>query len=195
MKSTSTFGLGLLLGLAVGAAPMLATHLHHALHQAKTTSSASSADRAHTETKFSFVAHAPMDQVAPLFGAYKERVWSPGWDPQFLHPSPAADIPGMVFTVPHAHFHVPWVNTEFDPKNGRVQYVYVIPDILITVITLRLTPDGNTTKVDVEYDRTALTPDGDAHVQHMAEGDRSAGADWDKDVNAYLRSDHKVDVN
>jgi hypothetical protein len=55
-----------------------------------------------------------------------------------------------------------------------------------TVITLRLTPAGNETRVEVEYDRTALTPEADAHVQCMAEQDRSAGLEWEKAVNEYL---------
>jgi hypothetical protein len=96
----------------------------------------------------------------------------------------------MVFTVAHGHRASIWVNTEFELENGRVQYVYVIPDALTTVITLRLTPQGNETVVEVEYDRTALSAEADAHVQHMAEQDRSAGPEWEKAVNEYLEK-HK----
>jgi hypothetical protein len=40
--------------------------------------------------------------------------------------------------------------------------------------------------VDVQYDRTALSAEADAHVQHMAEQDRTSGPDWEKQVNEYL---------
>jgi hypothetical protein len=99
---------------------------------------------------------------------------------------PAADEEGMVFTVAHDHLKAAWVNTEFDLKNGRIQYVYMIPDVLVTVITLRLRPEGDHTQVEVEYDRTALSPEADAHVRHMAEGDRTSGPEWEKQVNGYL---------
>ncbi|MGA8028433.1 MAG: hypothetical protein WB992_14915, partial [Bryobacteraceae bacterium] len=128
----------------------------------------------------------PIEQVAPLFGADKERVWSPGWNPQFIHPAPPADMRGMVFTVKHGDFQSIWVNTDFDLRNGRVEYVYVIPGALVTVITLRLTSEGNQTRIEVQYDRTALSAEGDAHVLHLAKQDHDAGPAWEKQVNTYL---------
>ena len=57
------------------------------------------AQLAHTRTAFDFTVNAPLEQAAPLFGADKERVWAPGWNPQFLYPNPAHDQQGMVFQV------------------------------------------------------------------------------------------------
>ncbi len=141
MKGASLFVLGAVCGLGVMAGPRVFAHLYGALHGSQDRSGPGEG-RAHTEEKFAFTAKAPMEIVAPLFGAAKERVWSPGWNPQFVHPFPAADEAGMVFTVAHSHLRAAWVNTEFDLKSGRIQYVYVIPDALVTVITLQLTPDG-----------------------------------------------------
>jgi len=189
MKATLLFFAGLLCGAALIAfVPHAAGHLHAAMRSihGEQSSQAPASARAHTEEHFSFTAHAPMDQVAPLFGADKERLWSPGWNPQFVHPLPPADEPGMVFTVAHDHLHANWVNTELDLKNGRVTYVYVIPDALVTIIRLRLTPQANDTLVDVQYDRTALSPETDSHVRHMADGDRSSGPDWEHQINDYL---------
>jgi hypothetical protein len=92
----------------------------------------------------------------------------------------------MVFTVAHHHLRSIWVNTELDLKDGRVQYVYVIPDVLVTVITLRLKPEGNQTLIEVHYDRTALTPEADAHVQEMAKQDHDSGPEWRNQINQYL---------
>jgi hypothetical protein len=171
--------------------PRAAAHLHaitgHMLHS---DAAQAGGVRMHTEERFAFTAYAPMEQVAALFGADKERVWSPGWDPQFIHPLPAADAQGMVFTVGHDHLKSVWVNTEFDARNGRVEYVYVIPDALVTVITLKLKVEGNETGVEVEYDRTALSADADAYVQHMAKQDQRAGPQWESQVNQYLEA-HK----
>ena len=145
-----------------------------------------SPQRLHTKARFAFSAHSPLEKVAPLFGARKERVWSPQWDPQFISPLPAADVQGMVFTVKHGELNSTWVNTEFDLQNGRVQYVYLIPDALVTVITIRLKPERNHTMVEVEYERTALTEQADAHVRHLAERDRAAGPEWESQINTYL---------
>jgi hypothetical protein len=169
------------------ALPGVAAHLQAARRRASGTPQGPGVVRAHTEEKFAVIARAPMPQVVPLFGADKERVWAPGWDPHFVHPVPASDEEGMVFTAAHSHLRSVWVNTEFDPKAGRIQYVYVIPDAMVTRITLRLMPEGNQTRVQVAYDRTALSEEGDAHVRHMSERDRGSGPDWEKQVNEYLQ--------
>lgn len=185
MKGAGVFAIGFVAGIAAMVAPRLAgvdlvAHLHH--HFATGQNS----PLAHNETKFEFVANGTLDRVAPLMGADRERVWAPGWNPHFIFPKPVTDQQGMVFTVAHGPYRVPWVNTEFDLKAGRVQYVYVIPDTLITVITIRMTPQGDKTHVAVEYDRTALETQANDHVQKLAEHDRKAGPEWEEQINGWL---------
>jgi hypothetical protein len=186
MKGNWLFVLGAACGAAVVLLPKAATHLHAAMYAFQGNVTATAAPRAHTEEKFVFTARAPMEQLAPLFGADKERFWSPGWNPQFIYPVPAADAQGMVFSVAHHHLRSVWVNTELNLNAGRVQYVYMIPDALVTVITLNLTPKGDQTVVEVRYDRTALTPEADAHVREMAAQDRVSGPEWEQQINRYL---------
>ena len=183
MRSVGLFVMGAISGVVFMALPKVAARLHGAIHGGH---HGESGPRAHTEEKFAITANAPMEQVAPLFGADKEQGWAPHWEPQFVHPSPVSDQEGMVFTVAHQHFRAVWVNTAFDLKNGRIQYVYTIPDALVTVITLNLTPQGQQTRVEVEYDRTALSAEADGHVRHMAEGDRKSGPEWEQQVNQFL---------
>ena len=186
MKGAWLFVVGAACGAVAMAIPRVATHLHAVLHGAHGGNNSSGQARVHTEEKFVFTANGPMSEVALLFGADKERVWAPEWNPQFVQPVPAADQEGMVFTVKHDHLRAAWVNTAFDPKTGRMQYVYMIPDALVTVITIQLTPKGNQTQVDVEYARTALSVEADAHVRQMADGDRGSGPEWEKQINGYL---------
>ena len=182
MRTSLLLILGALCAAALTFVPTVAAHLH-ALHDGHR---ATAAARAHTVNEFSFVANGPMENVAPLFGADKERVWAKEWDPSFVYPAPAADQPGMVFTVAHGPIAVPWINTEFDLKNGRVQYAYVIPEKLVTLITIRMTPDGERTHVAVRYEQTALSADGDGHVQRLAAQRANSGPEWEKKINAYL---------
>ena len=146
---------------------------------------------ARERAEFEFVAHGPYAQVFPLFGADKERVWAgKDWDPSFVYPRPANDVPGAVFTINHGHATVvPWVNTAFDSQSGHVQYVYVIPDSLTTLIDIRVAPqDAQNTKVKVLYERTALRAGGDDRVRRMAEHDRKSGPEWSEQINGYLKS-------
>ena len=143
-------------------------------------------ERAHSERTFEFVAEGPMSAVAPLFGAHKERVWAPGWNPSFIWPARAEDRPGMVFTVSGRYGTAVWVNTRFEPQDGDIQYASVLENAISTLITLRITARGEHTHVAVCYQRTALQPQADAWVARMAEMDARAGEEWAAQINAYL---------
>jgi hypothetical protein len=140
----------------------------------------------HTREQFSLVANAPFEIAWPLFGAEKERAWAPDWEPDFLWPEKAFDQEGMVFTVRHEGRNSVWVNTAFDPMARRIQYVYVIPDVVVTVITLMLTPERRSTTIDVVYERTALADSANEIVRAMAARDRVAGKEWSQQINAHL---------
>jgi len=179
-------------GIAVGAGLVtLAGFAHHILayeggHRAPGSHAREAGVAMHFRNDFSFVAQATIDVAGPLFGADKEPVWAPDWNPGFLWPQQAGDQPGMVFTVAHGDRTAVWVNTIFDLAAGRVQYVYVLPDVVATVVSLRLAPIGNTTGVAVTYERTALREAARDVVRHMAERDANAGPEWEHQINAYL---------
>jgi hypothetical protein len=143
-------------------------------------------DLAHCDARFDFTANARLDDVAPLFGADRERVWAPGWDPRFVHPAPAADIRGMVFTVRRGSIDAVWVNTQYDPRNGVFQYVYVVPARMTALITIRLEPRDQRTHVVVEYERTALRAEENGRVRQLSERDRAAGPEWESQINRHL---------
>jgi hypothetical protein len=142
---------------------------------------------AHTRTEFHFVVNAGFDQAAPLFGAEEERKWAPDWNPTFVYPSAAHDQQGMVFQVNHGDHSSVWVNTAFDLAAGHIQYAYVLNDAMVTVIDLHLTREGaQKTGVSVVYERTALMPEANEHVQHFAKGDEKAGKEWEAAINGYF---------
>jgi hypothetical protein len=142
----------------------------------------------HTREDFSFTARAPLEAAWPLFGAHGERAWAPGWDPHFLWPASPADQEGMVFTVDHAERTAVWINTAFDRASNKIQYVYVIPGLVATVISLRLASRGESTHVAVTYERTALSEPANDLVRDMAERDKSAGEEWNRQIDNHLRS-------
>jgi hypothetical protein len=75
---------------------------------------------------------------------------------------------------------------------SHFQYVYFIPDLMVTTIDVRFKPLNETsTQVNVVYARTAITPDGNEHVVAMTEGDKSAGKDWQQAIDTYLAT-HKA---
>jgi hypothetical protein len=141
----------------------------------------------HTCEHFAFTADAPLDIAWPLFGADKERAWAPGWHPKFVWPANAMDQEGMVFKVAQGGKTAVWVNTAFDRPARHIQYVCVLPEVMVTVVTLRLASLDHSTRIAVTYARTALDKAANDAVKAMAERDRAAGREWEEQINTYLR--------
>jgi hypothetical protein len=141
----------------------------------------------HARTTFRFVVPAPYAVAFPLFGADRERAWSAGWAPVFVHPDPARDTAGMVFTVAHGGTRSVWVNTAFDAGTGHVQYVSVVPGALATLIDIEVRAlDSASTSVTVTYERTALVPEVNEHVRALAAHDEASGPEWEAAIRNYL---------
>jgi len=180
-----TLGALALIVLALIAATGLLYHLHHR--------GRASGPLYHVRTEFEFTVQAPYSVAAPLFGPEGERAWaSDSWNPHFVYPQPARDVEGAVFQVSHGHRHSTWVNTAFDLENGHIQYVYIIPEMMVTVIDLNLSklsaskPSAESTHVRVAYERTALSADLNEHVREFGEADRKNGKVWGEDIERYL---------
>ncbi len=168
--------------LVFAGAGALVYHLYHG--------SGSSGPAYHVRTEFAFAVHAPYKTVAPLFGPEGERAWaSDNWNPRFVYPQPARDIEGAVFRVSHGHRHATWINTAFDLDQGHIQYVYVIPEMMVTLIDLHLSKAGDdTTDVRVAYERTALNSAANEHVREFGARDKNSGKEWGDDIGRYLEN-------
>jgi hypothetical protein len=142
----------------------------------------------HISTSFDFIVHAPYGLAAPLFGPIGEHAWAgEEWDPKFIYPQPPSDVEGAVFTVHDGPLTKVWVTTLFDLEARHIQYVYFLPGLLVTTIDVRFKIiDAGTTRVNVVYTRTALTPQGNERVARMSENDRKAGTEWQEAIDNYL---------
>jgi hypothetical protein len=145
---------------------------------------------AHVSNSFEFDVHAPMTEVAPLFGPEGERCWAgKSWNPVFVYPQPAKDVEGAVFTVAHGPHNSVWVNTIFDVAGGRMQYVALIPEVMTFTVDVRLSPVGAAvTLVKVTYTRTALDVSANDKVVAMGNEDRESGPHWQRAIESYLKS-------
>jgi hypothetical protein len=174
--------LAVVIVLAVGALALLAWF--HRQHRR----AAARGPVLHVRNEFEFTVHAPYRVAAPLFGPEGERGWADGdWDPHFLYPQPAQDIQGAVFTIRHGHRRAYWINTSQDMDTRHFQYVYFIPEAMVVLIDVRFSePDPANTKVNVAYERTALNPAANEHVQELGNADRASGKEWGTAINDYL---------
>ncbi len=145
-------------------------------------------DAVHRRTEFAFDINAPFETVVPLFGADKERLWADGWDPQFVHPQPAKDEAGAVFTLKARHSSV-WINTVYDLEQGHVQYACFAGEAMVTLIDIhirKISPDR--TRATVVYERTALQPEANQHVNQLADGDQAKGPEWEAALRTFIET-------
>ncbi|KAA6464537.1 hypothetical protein DYQ86_00770 [Acidobacteria bacterium AB60] len=151
----------------------------------------------HTETSFEVVVHARYAEAAVLFSPEGERAWAgKHWDPQYLYnPSPGQDREGAVFTITHrGGLKATWVTARRDLEARHFQYVYFMPEIMVTTIDVRFRPiNSGMTQVSVTYARTAVTAEGDEHVKVLTDGDRAAGKEWQAAIEGYLKTAHAGD--
>ena len=146
---------------------------------------------AHVSNSFQFVVPASLSKAAPLFGPDGERCWAgEHWKPEFIHPLPAKDVEGAVFTVQHGPHRSVWVNTVFDTVGGRMQYVSFIPEVLVFTVSVRLSVlTQSSTKVEVTYVRTALDAGANDDVIAMGKRDGESGPEWQKSIENCLAKD------
>jgi hypothetical protein len=142
----------------------------------------------HVSNSFHLLVRAPLARAATLFGPEGERCWAgPHWNPEFLYPRPGKDVQGAVFTIQHGARKSVWVNTLFDQVAGRMQYVAVIPETLVSTVDVRLTSvDASSTRVEVTYARTALDAAANDEVEALGKRDRESGPEWQRSIEGCL---------
>jgi hypothetical protein len=157
-------------------------------HSSAPAQPAGAALHLHVVNTFRFEVAAPMERVAPLFAPEAERSWAgEHWRPVFLYPQPGRDVPGAVWTIKHGPFNSVWVNTLFDVRGGRMQYVALIADHLVTTVDVCVTRLASSyTAVEVTYTRTALVPSANEDVRALGESDRASGPDWQRSIESAL---------
>jgi len=188
-RQVVVFAAGLLIGAGFMLLPPLASRVHAANNTARSAgdSAKSATEATHTQRTFEFTVRLPKEAAAPLFGADEERAWAPGWNPAFLWPANAKDQRGMVFTIAGGQKKAAvWFAPAYDLAAGLIQYAYVIPDVMVTLITVKLTPRDKWTHVLVQYERTALNADARDIVLQMAQDDGKSGPEWEKQISDYL---------
>jgi hypothetical protein len=128
-------------------------------------------------------------EATPLFGPVREAEWAGEWRPRFLNAPEGGQRAGVVFTTQdHQGRERIWVITEYDAKEGRVNYVSVTPGFTVTTLKIRLQPDSHgRSKAIVTYYFSAMVPEANVEVnQHNRQWARQQRIHWERAINAVL---------
>ena len=105
----------------------------------------------------------PPDEAFKLFTAEGERLWVPDWAPQMLGTLPQA--PGLVFLTGGGDEATIWTVLASDLPGGLVRYSRVTPGSRAGIVEVGLTAKDEGTQVQVTYDLTALSPEGEQALE------------------------------
>src|SRR5687768_15099121 len=128
----------------------------------------------------------PIGEAFKLFTAEGERLWVPGWAPEVLGPLPQAA--GLVFLTGVGAERTIWTVIESD-HGGHVVYSRVTPGSRAGLVEVRLSLLGERTRVDVSYDLTALSDEGESALDAYAgEAFAEMLATWERLIAAFLET-------
>jgi hypothetical protein len=117
-----------------------------------------------------------------------ERLWVPGWSPEYLHPRGGPQRAGAVFRTNADGEETLWMVTTFDPATGVAEYVRVTPGSRVGTVSIRSEASASTeTIVHVTYRVTALTPNGNDVIAAFDAGFGDMMREWAAGVSSALR--------
>ena len=127
-----------------------------------------------------------VEDAFKLFTAEGERLWVPDWLPEILGEVPQA--PGLVFLTGEGAERTIWTVIESDPARGLLLYSRVTPGSRAGLVEVRLTGENGRTRVDVRYDLTALSVEGERSLEAYSAPRFADMLDtWHALITAFLR--------
>jgi len=130
-----------------------------------------------------------------LFTPLGERLWVPGWNPQFLFPTSGALQPGGVFTTRGSGdtLGTIWIVNRVDRLRLRIEYCRVTPESRVAVVEIHVGRVGpETSRVWVRYTFTALSEAGNAYLDALSPAHFAAEIEaWRQMIHEHLAGERR----
>jgi len=111
---------------------------------------------------------ATRERVFPLFTPEGERMWVPGWQPQYLHPDRPSNEAGAVFRTNHGGEETIWLVIRYAPDEGIATYGRFTPGSRLGTVHVECAEESpSDTRVTVTYELTALSEGGTEVLQAL----------------------------
>ena len=132
------------------------------------------------------VAAAPADAFQ-FFTPEGERLWVPGWEPEYLHPPDGTLAAGLAFRTLHGGELTLWLVSRCDRAAGALEYVRVTPGSRIGTVSVQLSAaaGGDATVATICYRLTSLSAAGDRALETFASGFAGMLAEWERRIDTY----------
>ena len=128
---------------------------------------------------------APPEHAFQLFTAPGEKLWIEGWDPVVLRGGDGR-ARGSVFVTGVGGDKAYWIVVDYDAIALHARYARIAPDTRAGTVEVRARGDGSGgTEVEVQYELTALTEEGDRQLAAFDAGAYAhMMAEWEQMIRA-----------
>ena len=131
-----------------------------------------------------------VEEIMPLYCPVREVDWCEGWNPKVVYSNSGLVEKDCIFITSHGDDNFVWVVTDYDIEKGHVEMVYLIPNVLVTKLEIRLTPiSKEITKAEITYSKTSLVEIGEKVLEKFTKEEYDIMMDsWEKAMNHYLKT-------
>ena len=134
--------------------------------------------------------NGPVEGIFPLFGAFEERKWAKGWNPELVYPNEEIIEEGTSFkTSGHGHddCELLWIVTKYEPENFIIQYLVQSENSYWTITVKCKSIADNRSSAEVRYSFVNLNKKGNQLNQIALESIYKDNLkDWESAINTYL---------
>ena len=142
---------------------------------------------AHRELIGQVRVNAPPHEAFRFFTPEGERLYVPGWAPEYLHPADGTLGEGTTFITRHGGEDTLWLVSRCDEPSGIVDYVRTNPGSRISMVSVRVRPAGDgSSEVSVGYSVTALSPEGEQAIAAFAAAFDERLVAWEQAIASLL---------
>ncbi len=142
---------------------------------------------AHIERSGTVRVAAAVREALYYFTPDGERLWVPGWSPEYLHPHGGRQCQGAVFRTSASGEDTLWMITRLAPDAGEAEYVRVTPGSRMGTVSIRCAPEEPAaTTVHVTYRLTALSVGGNHVLEAFDRGFDAMMSEWTAAVSGVL---------
>ena len=138
------------------------------------------------------ILNGKIEKVFPLFGAFEERKWAEGWDPELIYPSTEIIEEGTTFKTKGQGTDEPefiWRVTKYQPEQFLIQYLVSTINRYWTITVICKSAEDNKTSAEVTYSFIGLNEIGNKYnkeaLQRMY---KHSLKDWEEEINRYLNT-------
>ncbi len=141
----------------------------------------------HTYTQ---IIKGSIEQIMPLYCPVRELDWCENWKVLAVFSNSGLVEKDCIFLTPDNESEIVWIVTDYNMATGLVKMFYIIPEVLVTKLEIRVTATTETTtKAVLTYTKTSLSKAGDNELKSFTKDNYDTMMDsWEKAMNHYLET-------